>query len=229
MIGLLPLLLAVIGANRIFDAKNKNQLFVLSMALLFIISLLLGMMPLIPGLALLGFMCSILAGSGLQSIKNFSDLSKYSLNKIILPFLIIVFALTTFIPFIEANINQDLPSENKLEAMDFLSEVDGTIISSPDEAHMIMYFSGKKTYFDSYYAFSNAQERYDNSLIIYRGNSIFEAGKVLSDERIDWIFLSNETRSFYGIEELKIAELSNCLELEFEEEVYIYENRCTIT
>jgi len=94
---------------------------------------------------------------------------------------------------------------------------------------MIMFLSGSKTYFDNYFPFSDAKKRYDNSLVIYRGSSVFSASKILRDENIDLIFLSEQTKTFYGVDKLNIVRLGTCINILYDEEVLIYSDECKIS
>lgn len=228
-IGMLPLLFALIGTNKIFSKHSRNQLFIISLGMVFLLATIFGVLSLNSGLAILGFTASIISGIGIKEIKIFFEQSRFSLKKIFITLLVIFFASTTIIPFMNEGINESIPSKEKVELTKSLNRYEGTIISSPKEAHFVMYYSGLKTYFDDYYAFSNAQERYDNSLRIFRGNSVFQASKILEEENIDFIYLSLEGKKFYNINQLRIANLGSCIDRIRKNEVIVYENNCIIS
>lgn len=232
-IGVIPLIFGIIGLNKTLSTKNKNTLFITSLTIIFFTLSILRIIPLTVALLFLGFFATILTSIGLKSVKEYFSTTRLNIiYKFGMILLILIFSVTTFIPILGTalEVQNNIPNTDYINALEFVKEEikpHETILSNPYEANFIMYYTNRKTYYDSNYQFSNAQERYDNALIIYKQNSPVSQIKILEQENINYIFMSDETKNFYEIESFNLARTS-CIIPAYQSVVLIYENECKI-
>lgn len=232
-IGVIPLMFGLIGLNKTLSTKNKNALFITSLTIIFFTLSILRIIPLTTALLFLGFFTTILTSIGLKSVQEYFETTRLNIvYKFGIILLILIFSITTFIPILSTALEaqNNIPNEDYINALEFIKEdvkIDETILSNPYEANFIMYYTNRKTYFDNNYQFSNAQERYDNALLIYKQNSPVTQIRILEQENINYIFLSNETKNFYEIDTLNL-ERTTCIIPVYQSAVLIYENECKI-
>ena len=234
-IGIIPFALGLfVIYDFMFKRKSRAIYLLISITLSSFILLWFRVIPLVDGLILMGIMLVLLFGQYMKLFIVYVSKSKFSKRiNLISALVIILICLTSLVPSViyANNAVKSVPSKEEIDAFLLLrskTKTDSVVLTSINEGHLITYFSERKNVIDSnYLLIENIDQRVKDIETIYKTIYKVEAVRLLNKYKINYIYLSDDTKDFYSIQDLAYA-TDDCFVLLYNGTIKIYESICEV-
>jgi hypothetical protein len=229
LIGVIPFVLGFtgffIGAKKL---KVMNILFAIVLADFSL--LLLKLIAFDFGVLILAVMFAITASISIRELLNYLNLTKLGKLVPLVMGIIVIVSVASLLytsTAIASDVVNDLSAE-EIDAFEWLKEnssEDSVVLAGVYEGYMVNYIAERTNVIDT--QFFNAEDRVFNVNTAFTTESLVKAMTVLQKYNVDYIYLSDDTREFYEIEDLSYVTDEECFELVFEnDKVKIYQTLC---
>ncbi len=224
-LGIIPLIFGILGLYQgFFKMRKEFMVFISSLIFGILFLLLLGMIDITIGLLFLSFGLVISSSFAIKNFflyfekTKFKDLKNYAL--IFLALMIFIFSLVpSYI-----NYNREFSDLEDFRWIMDNSEPDKTIIAPLNYGHIVNYFSRRKNVIDSNFLLApDTQQRYYDVNLMYSGWSYIKAVEILKEYNAEYIYINDEIKKSYNINELKYIQDGKCITKIKEN---IYKNIC---
>ena len=165
----------------------------------------------------MGIILCIFSASGLNLVYRYLQTLKFNwVKNVFLALILILFVFTSFIPSYTSAIENNEIANSKIKEMkwiDINTDFNSTVLGNVNEGNLIASIGKRKNVVDSNFIFApNPVERVNDIQIIYSTVSEAVAKQLISKYDIDIIYVSDQTRDLYDIQNLTYAENSACFE-----------------
>lgn len=234
-IGIVTLVLGVIGLYYgLFKERRVSVLLVSSLMLSVMFVVTIKFIDFPTGLIFIGVALSILSSLTIKRFFTYLQLTKFNNLKNIFYFLLVLLIiLFSIIPSINvANDNiKNVFSNDEIKALEWLktrSSKDSVVLSRFDEGYLISSIAQRKNVMDNNFLLSDdVEERFNDVEILYTNPFKARVLELIRKYGINYIYLSEKTREYYGIKELVYTEDKTCFDLVYEnEKAKIYKVIC---
>ncbi|MBU0962902.1 MAG: hypothetical protein KKD48_03275 [Nanoarchaeota archaeon] len=216
--GYIPLIFGGISAYYGFIKEKSKSIYILSsLAFISLCLVFLNVLGFYAGLMMIGISAAILSSLAINRLYlylNMTKLSKY--NNLFVPMLfLLIFILSIYPSYnVSDRIIADAPISAEINSLLWIkndSLATDTVLGTIYEGNLISYFTDRKNVFDTSFMFApDSTQRLVDASIIF--TSDYErASSLIKNYNIKYLFLSDKTKSVYGIKDLKYAD-SKCVE-----------------
>lgn len=235
-IGFIPLVSAVTVIFMYFSKRKKKTVYLpMSFWIAVVTMLIIKLIPVMLGLVYLGIISAILFGELINIILDYFQKTRlFRYRAIFYAAFIILFFLTAILPSLGLSEQKLIEStdEDMVDAAIFLgmsAAEDEVIAATPQDGHLIAYFSGRKTIIDTNYLFvPDIEERYLDLQIIYSSAVSIRAIEIMEKYGAEYILLNDRARKLYNITRISYAS-EECFPIIFSKNgIQVYEKRCSL-
>lgn len=211
LVGLIPVVFGFYIAYKFaFEIRNRNNNLLLSLLITVVTLTVLRLMNFYLGLMLLGLILSVLFSVFYNSFFIWFNKTRFyrAQSYVILGFYT-VFLLTGAFPSLAYSVSElekapDNSLVRTLQELSFISQRDMNFCSSPNEAYLIEYYTQGSALLDNKVLFAReSQDVIEDIDTMYKTRFTTEALRILSDYDLDYVIVSNETNSFFEVQESK--------------------------
>lgn len=215
-IGIIPLVLGVIGVYLGLTKENNKPVYMFSALIVSVLLLLvLRLITISIGMMILGISLSIFAAFAIKSIIMYLNQIKLSwLKNLFIIIFFIIFILFSFIPSYNNSKNLEKISDYKFQDMKWLNKNINntyTILGNVEEGNLITSIGQRKNVIDTNFILApNPFERLSDIEKIYTTFSEAKVLELLRKYNINIIYLSEDTKKIYNIDNLSYVKGSSC-------------------
>jgi hypothetical protein len=234
LVGIIPFVLGIfVVYQSLFQLKTPKSFLLISLAISTTILSWFKLMEYTLALSFFAVIISILFAISHQEITDYLQKTKFSRWKNKLTTVLIILTITTIIfPAIVHALNQDTPSNEEIEAFEWLNSntiEKARIASSLKEGNLVTYYSQRKNIMDGRFnLIKDVNERFQNINAIYTTKFQTQALDIFDTYGTTHVVLTPKTKGHYQIEELDYVK-GECFELIYDKETKIYKVKCEIT
>ncbi|MBS3167787.1 hypothetical protein J4216_01540 [Candidatus Woesearchaeota archaeon] len=217
-LGLLPLVLGAFGVYvSVIREKKKLAYLLASFGLSVLILLFFRFLSISIGLIFLGLVLCVFSSSTFTLVYDyFSNFKFIRLRTVFVVVLIFSFIFLSFIPSYDSANNSRQLTDNKVKQIKWLSIntlPEHVILGNFEEGNLINYYGMRKNVIDTNFAVApDPVVRYRDIELIYTTPSEALALDLLRKYNINFIYVSDETKEFYGINGLSYTKNNLCFE-----------------
>ncbi|MGM5488019.1 MAG: hypothetical protein ACQESG_03665 [Nanobdellota archaeon] len=237
LVGILPLLGGMYIIYK-YSFKEKKRPIYLLLAFFIVLAVFMttNLIPLSIGLIFSALLLTILFAQSVKLSLLFIDRSKFShLRGLMILFFVLAYGLTIFVPtlhFSAIELDNRL-SESEVEAMHFLknhTEQDAVILTPYILGHFVAYNAERTTVADgNFLLIENINQRFEDIREMYQTDFETKAIELLNKYDIDYIYISDRVKDFYGIRQVGYVTDQDCFQLVFEEgDIQIFKSICDL-
>ncbi|MFP4424272.1 MAG: hypothetical protein ACLFP2_03480 [Candidatus Woesearchaeota archaeon] len=237
LVGIIPLLGGMyIIYKYSFHEKKRPIYIILSFFIVIAVFIMTNLIPLAIGLVFAALLITVLFSQSAKLVLLFIERSKFSnLRKLVILLFSLGYAFTIIVPafhFAAIEIENSHTSQ-EVEAMEFLKEKtppDSVILTPYNLGHFLNYHAKRKNVADgNFLLIENINQRFEDIEEIYKTNFETEAINLLNKYSVDYIYISQRVKDFYGIQRVDYITDQNCFRLVFEkEDVQIFRSMCDL-
>jgi hypothetical protein len=212
-IGVVPLIFGILGFMLI---KKQTKILTLFKAMLISIFslLLLKLIPFEEGILILAVILCITSAITLQKIMEYLDITKVAKHTKILSYIIVILAVTSLLipsTIVAREIIEEGVTEQEIEALDWIKEEtppERIVLGNVNEGNLILYIANRTNVIDTQFFY--AENRIFDVNTVYETESMIKAIRSLDKYTTDYIYLSDKSRQYYGIEEIAYIQDETC-------------------
>lgn len=213
IVGLIPLIFGIIGLYQgFFKIRREFMILISSLILGVLILLLLRMINLNVGLLFLGFGLVIASSISIKYFFAYIEKTKFNnfRNYMILSFVLLIFLLSLAPTYL--NYEREFLNLDDFEWIRENSEANKSVIAPLDYGHLITYFGERKNVIDSNFLLApDVKQRYNDINLIYSGWSYNKAFEILKEYNVGYIYINEDIKKFYNINDLKYPQNGKCI------------------
>ena len=215
-VGFLPLVFGSFGIYLgIVKNKVKSAYMYAAFSIAVILLIVFRFLTISIGLMFLGFVLCIFSAYSLNLIYDYLNKLKFNYVKnIFTVLLLILFLSTSFIPSFLAARESNNIANSKIKEVNWINintPEDAVILGNIDEGNLINVIGKRKNVLDDNFLLApDPIQRSEDMKTIYTTVSEAIAVNLIKKYGITLIYLSDETKDTYSIDNLKYAENSNC-------------------
>jgi len=231
-IGFLPLVLGFVGLGLSLATEKKKEVYLLSSMILADVGLLaLKLIPYDIGVMFLAILLCITSTLTIAELIDYVKLTKAAKQVGFIVFIVAAVTLVSLvIPTIvnaEATINEGV-SASEIEALTWIKEntpENSVVLGNVFEGNLILEVAERANVIDT--QFLLAEDRYYDVETMYTIGSLYKAVVALDKYNVDYVYLSDNTKEMFDIDEITYIDDESCFEQVFEnEEAIVYEKVC---
>ena len=240
-IGIVPFMYGILTIYRyLFKRKTKFSYIFISFALTIGLLLLVKAIPMTVGLMFLGMILTILYSMHIKHFRGFVGRTKLArLRPLLMISLSFTLLMTQILPtLVYADHEIDLaPAENEAQAFEWISKNThqySTIISIVEDGHKITHIAKRKNVMDSNFLNAGDTDKiFEDIKTIYTTQYKTYAMEALDKYSIDYIYMSQDVKDEFRIEELKYSDDTRCFKPVYDvgegkEKIMIYKVLCRL-
>jgi len=229
-IGFIPLILGIMGLL-LYREKNRTITLLRAILIADFTLLLLRLIPFQEGILFMAVILCITAGISMNTFIHYFRLTKFArLEKIVLSTFIILTVISLVIPSVSVATELIYTGIQKeeIEAMQWLkfnTPHSSVVLGNVYEGNLIINLADRTNVWDT--QFFHAEERITDVKTIYTTESLIKAKRALDSYGVDYIYFSEKTQEFYGVESLVYTSDESCFKEVYKNEfATIYQVVC---
>jgi len=224
-VGVIPLILGLWGLYLgFFREKNKGSYLFSAFALAILVMLVFRFIPITTGLVFLAIIFGIMSTFAIKSIILYLHKLNVGSFRTLLIFLLVVFIpVFVIVSSVVGLTTQEHVDSQTVADMEKINWMEGDLVVAGNlqEGNLITSIAKKKNVVDTNFLLApKVEERLSDIDLLYKTGSVAFAMYVINKYGIDIIYLSDQTKEYYGIEDLNYAKENECFEREGR--IYIY-------
>jgi hypothetical protein len=230
LIGVVPLVFGIAGFI-LADKKNKSIILLKAVILADFTLLLLKLIPFQEGVLILAVIFCIISAITLKELIKYMHITKVAkYTTLFVSLIVLVSVVSLIIPStsLALDVIEDGVTEGEIEAMGWIAqhtEEQATIAANINEGNMILYLAKRANVIDTNFLY--AENRILDVEIIFTTQSLVLAKQALDTYSVNYIYFSEKTKEFYGVEALTYTNDESCFKEIFNnEQATIYEVVC---
>ncbi|MFP4112221.1 MAG: hypothetical protein ACLFPQ_00995 [Candidatus Woesearchaeota archaeon] len=237
MMGIIPVFFAVHTLFQYMqEKKSRYMFFFLSYTLPVFFMLWFNVIRLRIGLIFLSAAFVVISGRYFHDFMVYISKSKFAyLKGIFISVMIVIVALTMFIPAIDGSVEslENRPSDELIDGLLLLkdySDPESVILSPLEISHIVQYYSNRTTFIDrDFLLISDINQKYEDYVTMYDTIYETEALEMLNKYSIDYIIFTPEITETLDSEELAYVGDESCfMEIYSKDDIKIYQVLCTL-
>ena len=213
LLGIIPLFLGILGLYQgFFKLKRESMVLISSLTLGVLFLLLFNLININLGLLFLSFGLVIASSLALRNFFIYLNKTKIShLKNLIIIVFILLFVFLSLIPTY-TGYNKEFSDLSEIGWLRDNAEQDSVILAPLEYGHLITYFAGKQNMIDSNFLLApDTQQRFYDVNLIYGGWSYNKAIELLKEYDVDYIYITEEVKNIYNIEDLEYLQDEECI------------------
>lgn len=234
-IGFIPFLFGLFIIYKGFSGERKKATyFFVSFAFSTAIMLWLKLISLTMGFIFLGVVLAILFSQFYVKLFNYIEKTKLANFKHYFVIgIIVVFLITSVFPSILDTVNRrHIPTDSEISAMKWIeanTPKDSTILTSPEEGHMMVYYAMRKNVVDTNFLLINdLGERMQDINDMYRARFKTLGISLLNKYGVNYIYLSPLTKTLYDVKDIPYNDQECFKEIYSKDGIDIYSSLCVL-
>jgi hypothetical protein len=233
LIGAIPVLFGIYFIYKSLFKINKPRTYLLiSFFLSTGILSWLGLIQFNLALTFVGLILAILFSLSYQSIEDYFYKTKFTKLKKYLPFLtIIILATSTIIPSYNFAMNQNTPSNEEIEAFQWLNEntpQNSKVAASLEEGHLITYYGQRKNMIDDQFTLiEDIEERFNDLNSIFITKFETHALDIFNKYDTDYIVFTTSSKDKLHLRRPGYIH-GECFDKVYDNETRVYQIKCKV-
>ncbi|MBI1968430.1 glycosyltransferase family 39 protein [Candidatus Woesearchaeota archaeon] len=231
LVGIIPFLSGiVITFKSLFQAKNKKMFLLVSLVIATTLLSWLRLIRFTLALAFFGIILAVLFALFYDETKRYVLKTKLARFSFLLPWgALLLLLFSNGLPAIAAASQQDLPTEQEIEAFRWLrnnTPENSTVAALVEEGHLITHYGKRKNVMDDQFArIPDIEKRFQDLQALYMTAFQTQALDILGAYEVDYLIVTPQAREKYSSPKYLT---SLCFQRVYKNETKIYRVRCSL-